>query len=321
MPTRREFLLGAVGVGTCAALPARAAATRQIGGHAFGSTWRVVLPAGADPQPVRAAIAAIVADVDAAMSPWRSRSELTRFNVSRETDWFPTSEATSAVVSESLAVAALADGAFDPTVGPLVRRFGFGPIAGESGGLDRLSARPGALRKEKPGVTLDLCGIAKGHALDRMAAALEHLGLRDVLIEVGGEVIGLGRHPEGRPWHVAIERPGDGPGSVQRIVAPAGLALATSGHVPNGYSDGRRSLSHIIDPRTARPVENGVAAVSVLAPTASRADALSTALTVLGVEHGAALAERSSLDALFLVRSGKTFSEVMTGVFARHVVV
>ncbi|MEC5324908.1 FAD:protein FMN transferase [Aurantimonas sp. A3-2-R12] len=317
--TRRRFLLGTASAAFCTALPARAAGVRSIGDPAFGSTWRVVMPEAIDPQPVRAAIEAIVTEVDRTMSPWRDGSDLVRFNRSRVTDWIPVSRSTSAVVEESLLVAKLSGGGFDPTVGPLVRRFGFGPIEGTAGRLADLRAQPGALRKAAPGMTLDLCGIAKGHALDRMATAITELGLEDVLIELGGEVRGLGRHPDGRPWQVGIERPGTGPGAIQRIVALDGQAMATSGREPNGYSDGRRALSHIIDPRTARPVQNGVATVSVLAPTAIRADALATALMVMGAGPGAALAERMGVAALFLVAAGDKLTEVMTDGFARHI--
>lgn len=320
MPTRRAVLLAAAGAGLSAALPAWAEATRQIGGLAFGSTWRVVLPESIDSRPVRRAVETVIADVDRAMSPWRGDSDLTRFNLSRTTGWIPVPLSMSRVVAESLAVAEMTGGAFDPTVGPLVRRFGFGPITGRSGGCDKLEVRPAGLCKAAPWVTLDLCGIAKGHALDRMTAELTRLGLESALIELGGEIRNLGRHPRGRNWHAAVETPAAELGTVQRIVAPGGRALATSGHAANGYSREDRSISHIIDPQTSRPATNGVASVTVLSSTAVRADALATALAVMGEETGTAWAERHGIDALFLLHAGGSIGERMTGRFADHVV-
>jgi thiamine biosynthesis lipoprotein len=211
----------------------------------------------------------------------------------------------------------LSGGAFDPTIGPLVRRYGFGPIAGPGAGNPAgLHTRPDAIRKAAPDLTIDLCGIAKGYALDRMVAALTTLGHTDFLIELGGEIACRGHHPEDRDWLVAVEAP-DG-GAAQRVLKLGGMALATSGHVANGFP--RLGLSHVIDPGTARPAAPTLASVSVLAETAERADALATALLVLGSEAGPDLARARGIDALFLTGTGPAVQEVMTGTFARHIV-
>lgn len=317
--TRRDLILGTAAAGVVAALPAHAAATQTLGGPAFGSIWRAVVPAGADPAPLRAAVERIVVEFDAAMSPYRADSELTRFNRAGA-GWQPVSPETSAAAALALTVSDETGGAFDPTIGPLVRRFGFGPIAGRPGTSADIVTAPGALGKESPGPTLDLCGLAKGQALDRVVAALPAAGIADALVELGGEVRTLGRHPEGRAWQVGVERPGEAPLAFQRIVAPGGLALATSGRTPQGYSDGGRNLAHIIDPRTSRPATNDLLAVTVLAPTAAQADALSTALMVLGREEGAALSRRRGWSALFLSRRAGRIRETMTGAFDRHLV-
>lgn len=328
---RRAFVLGASAAGLALSLPAAvptAAAGMSIGGLAFGSTWRVVLPDMERSGEVTRAVEAIVLEIDAAMSPYLLHSELTRFNRSADTEWQVCSAGLGAVVAESLAVAALTDGAFDPTVGPLVNRYGFGPIHANGDtdnrnaggrGTDGLSVQVTAIRKSSPDLTLDLCGVAKGYALDRIAETLGEMGVTQALIELGGEVRALGRHPAGRQWQVGIEQPAGAAQTFQRIVTPGSLALATSGLGAQGFSDGKRRASHIIDPHTARPVDNPVASVSVLADTAMRADALATALMVLGIDAGADLAERKGITALFLVGEGPLWTEVMTGEFSRHV--
>lgn len=315
--TRRDMIIGGLALSL---LPSgAAAATQAIGGPAFGSTWRMVLPADADAPRARAAVERIIAQVDAAMSPWRADSDVARFNVSTSTDWQQMSAETLAVIAEAQEVARLTGGAFDPTVGPLVARYGFGPIAGTASGYGAFELTATALRKAGAGVTLDLCGIAKGDALDRAVAAVRDAGIRDFLLELGGEVLAIGSHPSGRAWRAAIEHPRGG-AAAHRIVAPGRLALATSGHFPQGHMGARGSVSHLIDPATRRPATSALVSVSVLAGTGRRADALATAFTVLGPSDGPALARRLGVPALFLIAGATGLEDIMTATFADHII-
>lgn len=319
--TRRNMIIGSAALSLLPAGPLWAGPeTQAISGAAFGSTWRLVLASGADANRARRAVETTVALVDATMSPWRADSEVALFNASQSTGWQAMSAATLAVTREALDIARLTGGAFDPTVGPLVARYGFGPITGAPAQVEALEQGANALRKTNPGLTLDLCGIAKGHALDQAAAALKGAGITDALLEMGGEVLALGTHPSGRAWQVAIEQPGAQGFAVHRIIAPRGLALATSGHAPQGYNGPRASTSHLINPATKRPAAGPLAAVSVLAASGQRADALATALTVLGPEHGPALARRLGIAALFLTRRADGLDETMTAAFADHII-
>ena len=314
---RRTFLAGAT---AWAALPARAgsATLTRVGGPAFGSAWRVTAGGGVEGTAIARAVERVVASTDAAMSPWRHDSELSRFNRALPGET-PVSAPLCAVAAAALDVADLSGGAFDPTVGPLVHRFGWGPIEGRDVGREALRMGPDRISKSAA-VTLDLCAIAKGHALDRAVEALASLGLTDAMVEMGGEVRAMGSHPSGRAWQVAVEAPGSGPLAVQRVVAPGPIALATSGLSPNGYDSGTRRTCHIIDPRSARPVPGRLAQVTVASDSAAMADAWATALLVLGPEAGPDLAERSGLAALFLARDGARLREVMTGGFDDMVV-
>jgi thiamine biosynthesis lipoprotein len=317
MQMNRRTLISGIFGATFAPRAALAGAVHSDGGFAFGSSWRVTIPHAVPLAPIRPRIAAIIADVDAQMSPYRVDSALSVFNASRTRDWQSMPSALCAVAEQALRVAAITGGAFDPTVGPLVSRYGFGPITGGLGGYAGLEAMPDALRKMDADLTLDLCGIAKGHALDRIAAALQGAGLRDALIEVGGEVAALGHHPDGRPWTVAIADPLTAGFAVRRIVAPGGMALATSGPAFNGLRK-PLPLNHIIDPQSGRPASIALASVSVLAPTGAQADALATALCAAGPDAGPALARHLGLSALFVQERA---DDIMTGQFARHVMV
>jgi len=306
--TRRELLRMAGGAALLKALPAAARApdVRVYTGPAFGSAWRLVLRDTNEAARARFRLEAVVARIDALMSPYRKDSELARFNalgsaiISRETGF---------VTRASLELAADSGGAFDPTLAPLGRRYGFGPIAlspaRPAGRYRDLRIAADVLRTATPGLTLDLCGIAKGYALDEIVRALEGL---DFLVELGGEVAARGRHPSGRPWRVGIERPGTN--ALQRIIEADGRALATSGDGAQSYVVGARRYAHVLDPRTRTPVDNGVASVSVLAASGLIADGLATAAMVLGPQAGRRLLEAHDARALFLMRRPGGLEEV-----------
>ena len=158
------------------------------------------------------------------------------------------------------------------------------------------------IRKSRPAVQSDLSALAKGYAVDRVAVLLDSGGdvIEGYLVEVGGEVRTRGRNEDGRPWRVGIERPVDGPPSIQRVLELTDAALATSGDYRNFFEHEGRRYSHTIDPRTGYPVDHGLASVSVVADSCVRADALATALEVLGPEEGFALAQEQGW-AVFLI--------------------
>lgn len=319
--TRRDWLIGLSGAivstGLPGAIPGFAATDRVVGGPAFGTYWRVSLPSNADITAVTGVIESVIVSVNNSMSPYDEHSEIARFNRARTTDLVDISPSLHIVVRESLRVAALTGGAFDPTVGPLVGRFGFGPIRGDAGGsFADIAIATGKIGKARPELTLDLCGIAKGYALDRMIDAVDGLGLDYFLIELGGEVFGRGRN-----WRVGIERPLPGAETIQRIVHLDGQGLATSGDQHIFFEVGGRRYGHIVDPREARPTNNAVASISVIAPTAMEADALATGLFVLGPERGAELATNHGIPALFLLRDGTGLREIFVAGFENYILV
>lgn len=309
----------------------------SFGGPTMGTTYSVKLaglPEGRDPASLASEIDAVLESVNQRMSTYKPDSELSRFNNADAGVWTSVSEDTMAVIERSRALHELTDGAFDPTVGPVVDLWGFGPepsrdrvpsaeaieVAAETVGFAHVESRGGqpALRKQAPGVRLDLSGVAKGFAVDLVADHLKGQGITNYLVEVGGELRASGPGPKERPWRVGIEKPMLASGEIQEIVALNGQAMATSGNYRIFFEKDGHRYSHIVNPRTGRPVEHNLASVTVIAPTTLEADALSTALLVLGQNDGMALAQEQDIAAFFIAGGDGEFTETASFAFSRR---
>jgi thiamine biosynthesis lipoprotein len=275
----------------------------------MGTTYHVTVVSPAEPRALQRLIDARLAALNRVFSTYVEDSELNRFSrFDRVDEPFPASADMLAVMRASAYVHDVSGGAWDATVRPLVDLWGFGPAPprGEPPtpeeiaeglrrvGFDAIEIRPGALVKRRADVTLDLSSIAKGFGVDAVAALLRAEGFRDVLVEIGGEVVGAGRKPDGRAWRVGINRPRSeaAPDEIHRVAELRDAALATSGDYRVFFDSGGTRYSHVLDPRTGRPVSNGVVSVSVLAPDCTLADGLATAVMVMGKDAGLALLER-----------------------------
>ncbi|MDN8668547.1 FAD:protein FMN transferase, partial [Stenotrophomonas indicatrix] len=229
------------------------------------------------------------------------------------------------------AIAAASGGAFDPTVGPLVALWGFGAHAGarrapDAATLQATRARCGWQRLhwqedallQPGGLELDLSAIAKGFGVDHVAAWLRGQDVDAALVEVGGELAGYGRKPDGQPWRVLVESAPEEDAHTDtppRVLALDGKAVATSGDRWHHYHDDDVAYSHSLDPRSGTPVRQVAAAVTVVASDAMHADAWATALTVLGRDAGIALAEREGLAARYLERTTTGPRETLSSAF------
>lgn len=280
----------------------------------MGTSWTAQLVG--PPEDIEVRLEAVLAGVIASMSQWDSASALSRFNCSTTGDWCELPPDLLFVFDAALAIHARTGGAFDPAQGALTELWGYGatgrrtdvPTEIEVGDALALS---GALLIERDGqrarrtapVQIDLSGIAKGYAVDALAARLRDAGLRDFLVEIGGEWVGQGIRPDGQPWWVDLESPPLVPVAPLRV-ALHNLAVASSGDYRRYITDGDRRLGHTIDPRTGWPVDNGVVSVSVIAADCMTADGWATALTVLGPEEGTAIADRNNIAARIVTANG-----------------
>lgn len=279
----------------------------RFAGKTMGTSWS--LAAVSPPQGVATEVRAALDRVVAQMSQWEPGSDLSRFNRGAPGTWQMLPPEFARVLRAALDVAEASGGAFDPAVGALSDTWGFGaapvPHGAPSGAeIDDILAGAGRVALDSPGLRarrtgserLDFSGIAKGFAVDLAAERLLATGVRHFLLEVGGELRGHGLRPDGQPWWVDVEAPPSSPVSPLRAALHE-IAIATSGNYRRWLDTDGRRYSHTLDPCTGRPVENGVASVTVLHPSCMLADAWATALTVLGPVQGMATAEAQGLAA------------------------
>ena len=312
------------------------AVPQSLSGLTMGTSWsaKLILPAGMTLDTLAAGIQRQLDLVVRQMSTWREDSDLSRFNQAEANTWHEIPVEFFRVLDCALTVAQATGGAYDPSVGPLVNLWGFGPDARRHAApaaqelaaaqsrcgwqrirLDRVRCRIW----QAGGVYLDFSSIAKGFAVDLAVDYLRAAGIPSYLVEVGGELRGYGVKADQQPWWVGIEQPLSVQGgaaltadAVHSIVALHGLALATSGDYRRYFEHAGNYYSHTIDPRSAAPVAHALAAVTVLHPECMVADVWATALMVLGPEEGMRCARERGLAALFLARDGGAFGESMT---------
>lgn len=273
--------------------------------------------------------------VDQAMSTYRDDAELVVFNEAPLEEWQPLSNELIEVLAISQSVAEASHGAFDITVGDLVNLWSFGPGARpeevpaddvlaerlDQVGFDAVEVDTQNMQARRTrDVFVDLSGVAKGHATDRVAAYLDQQDMQHYLVNIGGELIARGLRDEEAqtPWQIGIEVPEDGQQRAQHIIPLESMSVATSGDYRNYFEvDGQR-FSHTIDPRTGRPVTHQLASVSVFHPSNAWADAWATALLVVGEQEAMQMAIENSLKVLLLIRDGEQWRSIASPEFVNY---
>ncbi|MCB1155276.1 FAD:protein FMN transferase [bacterium] len=325
---------------SAAEAPAAGKQKYDFTGQTMGTSYKVSVVS--DPldqvtqQELAEAIKARAEEVNHAMSTYIADSDVTRISQAAANEPVSVSPMTVTVVKMAIEVAQASDGAFDPTVAPLVALWGFGAdksieepspaqIREASARVDyrtlQVDEAANTITKTKPDISLDLSAIAKGFGVDQVASLLSERRYSDYMVEIGGEVVAHGTNLSGVPWQIGIDKPVTGtmPGQqLEAVVALSDRALATSGDYRNYRQSAGKRISHTIDPRTARPIAHKLASVSVLAKDCMTADAYATAINVLGDEEGMALAESQGLETYLIIHDeGENFNEKMTPGFAR----
>lgn len=294
---------------------------------------------GVDPDTLQRDVDRLLEEINSQMSTYLSNSELSRFNAAPADHWFSVSPATAFVVDQALKYHQESDGMLDVTIGPLLRLWSFGPKVSErpqdshppdserlQAVLDRVGSRhlrvrtdPPALQKRVEGVEIDLSSLAKGYAVDRVVELLRRRGAEGVMVEIGGEVRTLGSRVDGLPWRIGIENPLAQGRQVFRVVRLRDVALATSGDYRNFQKFQGEIVCHLIDPRTGRPLPTQGASVTVCARTCLEADALATALFLMGADRGMTWCEQNEVAALFLTLEDGKVIEHWTPRFQQYV--
>ncbi len=310
-----------------------------IQGQTMGTTYSVKVVAAKAALPSESDLKTwsdeVLGAINQSMSSYISTSELSLLNASAEQGWVDASPPLYQVLEVSQGISTLTEGAFDITVMPLVNLWGFGPKpnqfklpsdealakAQEQVGYAKIELSEGKVRKPA-GVTMDLSAVAKGYAVDQVASMLLEKGFANVMVEVGGELVMRGKSPRGGPWRIGVENPRynvlvSEPSAAQTVEL-SDVAMATSGDYRNYYELRGKRYSHTIDPHTGRPITHKTASVTIIANTCAKADALATAMTVMGAKKGLALAEQHQVAALFIVKTDEGFESKASSAFERY---
>ncbi|ASU22906.1 FAD:protein FMN transferase ApbE [Vibrio qinghaiensis] len=304
----------------------------HLSGPTMGTTYNIkYLKAEGIPSPetLQKEVDRLLEEVNDQMSTYRKDSELSRFNQYQGTEPFAVSSQTATVVKEALRLNGLTLGALDVTVGPLVNLWGFGPEARPDVvpsdaelaerkaniGIEHLSATDTTLSKDLPNLYVDLSTIAKGWGVDVVADYIQAQGITNYMVEVGGEMRLKGVNREGVPWRIAIEKPTVDERTVQEIIEPGDMAIATSGDYRNYFEQDGVRYSHIINPITGKPIHNKVVSVTVLDASSMTADGLATGLMVLGETKGIEVAEQYNIPVFMIVKTEQGFEEIASSAF------
>jgi len=265
------------------------------------------------------------------MSTYIDDSELSKINQNQTGEWIAVSKSLYQVLKQADNISSLSHGAFDITVGPLVNLWGFGPkglsfIAPEEETIKQQLLTTGfknllfddennKIKKQLPELYLDLSAIAKGYAVDKVGLLLDSKGIAGYMIEIGGELRLKGLNIKKKPWRIAVEKPTADQRMIQKVLPLTDISLATSGDYRNFFEVEGVRFSHTIDPRTGKPITHKLASITILSDTTMKADALATALMVLGAEQGYQLAEKENIAALFIIKTKEGFIEKATTSF------
>ncbi|MFK7864102.1 MAG: FAD:protein FMN transferase [Pseudohongiellaceae bacterium] len=299
----------------------------SISGLTMGTSYQVLLPElpnGKSLAQLDSEIEALLSEMDKVIfSTYVRSSELSQLNNYPVNQPFEASKHLVNVLLLAADISSLSDGAFDVTVGPLVNLWGFGPSITP---LDRtpsqlsikalleqightkiaIDAANSHITKLND-VTIDLSAIAKGYAVDQLAAYFDELNVSSYFLEVGGELKIKGLKPGGLSWVPAIEAPVDSVSQVYQVFFSQGdsIAVAGSGDYRNYFEQDGVRYSHEIDPRTGYPIEHRLAAAYVIDNSAAKADALATAFMVMGFEESKVLAEKLEQAVYFIYKGSE----------------
>jgi thiamine biosynthesis lipoprotein len=280
----------------------RAIPYQSNSGMVFGTVYNITYECDSD---LHQAIKAELQKVDNSLSPFNPQSVITAINQNK--DVVP-DEMFLTVFNKAMEISRETSGAFDITVAPLVNAWGFGFKNGIQPnrhqvdslcrliGYEKVSLKDGRVVKQMPDIMLDCSAIAKGFGSDVVAHFLKQKGVKNYMVEIGGEIVTSGVNPQRLPWKIGVTKPTDDTLSVkseiQSILNVTDLAMATSGNYRNFYYKGGKKYAHTIDPKTGYPVQHSLLSATVLAKDCATADAYATSFMVLGVDGAKKVLER-----------------------------
>jgi len=306
----------------------------KLHGKTMGTTYNISLVA----LPSKVNVELLQRDIDEQLkmlnqiaSTYIPDSELSLFNRSGKNDPKPISDSLKKMFLEAIRLAQLTDGLLDVTVGPLVNLWGFGPTqhaikipndeqimrAKGQVGIQHIVIDGQLAYKTNPDIYVDLSTLAKGYGVDAIANLLAKQGLTNYLVEIGGEIRVSGTSVNNKDWKIAIEKPIDHERAVQRIIEPMNNAVATSGDYRIYFEENNTRYSHLINPKTGKPITHKMVSTTVIHPSCMVADGLATGFMIMGPEKALALANKESIAALFISKNEQgEFVETYSNAFA-----
>ncbi len=307
----------------------------QFSGAAQGTTYTLKL-AAVDSHFTKASLQAevdkILADIDSKMSNYRDDSEISHINQQHTTEWITISPEITELLTISKTVFQKSKGCFDLTVKPIFDLWGFSKHENRVPTPDEIQATlkhvgmqaleidapNNKIRKRDPLLAIDLSAIAQGYSVQALAKYMEQQGINNYLIEIGGEMKAKGIKSNQQPWKVAIQKPIPNSSNIHRILEikeQQGTAIMTAGTYRNFFEDHGQAYSHILDPRTGRPVTHQLLSVTVLHDDPTWADAWDTALLCMGETEAEQLAEAEQLKVLLIYQQDKELKEYVNTAF------
>jgi len=309
----------------------------ELSGVAQGTTYHIKMVLSSPDlklDDLHKAVEETLADIDVKLSNYREDSEISKLNREKTTQWLPVSKEIADLLAIAKVVSANSNGCLDLTIKPLFDLWGFSKHemkvpeqndivkALTHVGMDKIELDQGQSRllKKDPEVGIDLSSIAQGYSVGAVANLLEAKGIQNYMVEIGGEMKVKGRKANGDEWRIAIEKPTPFSREVQKIIAinqVNGEAVTTSGTYRNFFEENGKVYSHIINPKTGKPVDHNLLSVTVLHDDPTWADAWDTALLCMGEDEGYHAAEFNHLRVLFIYHDGKELKERISSELAR----
>ncbi|WP_418358306.1 FAD:protein FMN transferase [Shewanella basaltis] len=308
----------------------------SLSGSTMGTTYHIkVVPNESMPeaQLLQAEIDMALEVVNDQMSTYRHDSEISKFNQLQLQQSVKVSSDTINVINEGIRLYQETGGALDITLGPVVNLWGFGPdkrptsvptqsqidAAKAKMGINELAINGTTLTKHNADLYVDLSSIAKGFGVDKIASILNKYNASGYLVEIGGEINVKGTKADGIAWRIAVEQPNDEGQSVQQVIEPGTMSMATSGDYRNFYEENGERFSHLIDPRSGYPIKHKLASATVLHSSCMTADGYATAMMVLGTEASLALAKEKDLAIMLIEKQEQGFKVYYSDAFKAYV--
>jgi FAD:protein FMN transferase len=308
-----------------------------LSGEAQGTTYHIKFVKNKEKSPkiedVKQLISTTLAQIDAKLSNYRDDSEISIINRTKTSEWIPASKEIIELLVISQAVYEKSQGCFDLTIKPLFDLWGFSqhdPKIPKQSDIDALLPHVGMsllevdagslrLRKKDSKIKIDLAGIAQGYSVGQVAKQLEGLGIENYMVEIGGEMMVKGRKADGQAWRIGIEAPTPSSRTFHKIITlnkPEAKAIMTAGTYRNFFDENGKTYSHILNPKTGKPISHHLHSVTVVHDDPTWADAWDTALLCMGEENAIKISEQEKLNVFLVYETNNQSAEYTSKTFA-----